>query len=121
MPTIDYSAFANVANNLLTKFGSTATLTSKPAGTYDPNNSTASVTPVTQSVTAVAFPYPAKLVDGTMVQVGDFQAFVAPSGVTTAPQAADKFTYLGVVYTVINVKVLNPAGTVILYEMQVRK
>ncbi len=121
MPTIDYTAFARVANQLITKFGTTGSLSSKPAGTYTPATATASVTPTVQSVMAVAFPYPAKLIDGTMVQVGDFQVFVSPEGVSPDPQAGDKFTYLGVAYTVVKVMVYNPAGTVVLYELQVRK
>lgn len=121
MATIDYSKFATVANQIITKFGTTGSLASKPVGTYTPGTSLAVVTPTLQTVKAVVFPYPAKLIDGTMIQVGDFQVFMSPDGVDPDPQPGDKLTYLSVAYTVIKVMTYNPAGTVCLYELQVRK
>lgn len=121
MPTIDSTVFANVANRILTDFGVAATLTRKPAGTYNPATSTAAATPLVQNIIAAGFPFPARLIDGTMVQVGDQQVFIAPSGVTFDPKPADKLTYNGVDYTVINAKDYKLKGIAVLYELQVRK
>lgn len=117
----NYSTFVNVANTLITKFGGSATLTHKPAGTYNPATSTASSTPTTNTVQAVGIPYDEKLIDGTLILTGDLQVFVAPHGVTSDPQAADKLTIGGASYTVIKCKIYKPASVVVLYELQVRK
>jgi len=121
MPSIDTSLFATIANQLITDFGGPAILTRKPPGTYDPNTSQAAVVPTTQNIIAVTFPYPERLIDGTMIVVGDLQAFVSPNGVTDDPKPADKFTYFGKDYIVINVKDYKVAGVPVLYELQVRK
>lgn len=121
MPSIDPSLFATIANQLITDFGGPAILTRKPSGTYDPSTSQATSVPTIQNVNAVTFPYPEKLIDGTMILVGDLQVFVSPNGVTSDPKPADKFSQFGHDYTVINVKDYKMAGIPVLYELQVRK
>jgi hypothetical protein len=140
MASFDYTPFVTVAQRVITDFGAAATLTHKVAGTYNPSTSQAAATlthkvagtynpstsqaaanPTVQDVKAVAFPYPEKLIDGTMILTGDKQVFLAPSGVTPDPRPADKFTQFGISYDILDVKIYNPGGVTVLYELQVRK
>jgi hypothetical protein len=117
---MDYATFSRAANRILTQFGTTGILSRTSPGTYDPATSLSTPVTTTQSVKAVAFPYPAEMIDGTMIQSQDLQVFLSALGVTE-PQAADKLTFLGADYTVVKAKNYNPTGTPVLYELQVRK
>lgn len=124
---MDYSKFAQVANQLLSKFGGSATLTHKVGGTYNPATSIAPVTTVVDNVKVAMFPYSSigrpgdQMIDGSMIHAGDLQVFMSPTGVTADPQAADQLTVGGVTYTVVAAKNYKPAEVAVLYELQVRK
>lgn len=119
---MDYSKFANIANNLLGGgFGTTATLTHKVSGTYDPNTSEAPVTSVADTVNVVIAPYDADLIDGTFIHVGDLQVIMGTEGVTSDPQAGDNVTVGAKTFKVIKAKTHQPVGQAVLHELQVRK
>jgi hypothetical protein len=118
--SFDYSEMAAVADELLTEFGATATMTRNTAGTYDTSDgTTAAPTTTVQTVTAAVFDYEQKYLDGTLILAGDKQAFLSPAGIT-APLQGDVLTWQGTDYTVIAVKPLSPAGVPLLFELQVR-
>lgn len=118
---MDYSKFVRIANQIIEKFGVDATLSRKSSGAYNPATSVAAVTTATDNVRAVIFPYPAKMIDGTMIHVGDMQIFMGTYGVTADPEAADNLTIGGTVYKVVSAKIYKPANVAVLYELQVRK
>lgn len=118
---MNYAQFAQIANQMLTSFGVSATLSRQASGPYNPATASASITTTNQTVTVVTSPYPAKMIDGTMIQSSDLQVFVGTSGVTSPPEPADTLTVGGTEWTVISVKTYNPAGTTLLYELQVRQ
>lgn len=118
---MDYSKFARIANRIIAQFGVTATLTRKSSGAYNVSTSTAAVTSSADTITVVMFPYPAKMIDGTMIHVGDMQVFHGTEGVTADPQAADNLTIGGLIYKIVNVETHKPANEAVLYELQVRK
>lgn len=117
MTAFDYARSAATASRLLTRFGSAATLKRQTAGAYNPATAIAAVTVASVSTVAVVFDYPAKYVDGTLIKQGDRRSYLAPAVV---PAQGDVLTWQGSDFTVVNVKPIAPAGTVVLYEAQLR-
>jgi len=65
----------------------------------------------------VVFDYPEKMIDGSMIQRTDKQAFI---GGTTTPVIGARVMWGGTLYSVISVKPLAPALVAVLYEVQLR-
>lgn len=119
--SFDYAVMALTADELIAEFGAAATLSRTVAGGYDPETGISAPESVdVQNITAVCIDFDAKFIDGSLIIRGDKQVFVSAQDVTP-PAAGDKFTWQGAEYSVIAVTPLSPAGTVLLYELQVRK
>jgi hypothetical protein len=116
----DYTNSNATATRLLAKFGRSVTHTIRTAGTYDPATGLITVTETTQSATAALFDYGTKDIDGTLIVMGDKRALIA-ANITTMPKPDDTLTVGSVVWTIKQVNELNPAGTSVMYEAQVRK
>lgn len=117
-----YDDVAADADDLLVEFGQTCVLGVVTAGEYDPETGETSVTTTEHSVTAAIFDYPQKFVDGTLILVGDKRALASSVGLTVDPAPGNTFTDAGgAVHQVINAKNLSPAGTSVLWTLQVRK
>lgn len=114
-----YSALAADALALLEEFGQAVTLTRRTAGAYNPGSGAATVTETAQSGTGAVFDYDARRIDGTQVLFGDKQLILAAVGIT-APQVGDEVTVGGVEYAITAIKPLAPAGTVVIYEINLR-
>lgn len=59
-------------------------------------------------------------IDGTMIRRGDLKVLVGASGLSIEPGPDDRFKHGGKTYAIINVMPLAPAGTVAMWELQVR-
>lgn len=117
-----YDDAAGVADDLLSQFGQSCVLGSVTDGTYDPATGSASPTTASQPVTAAMFDYPQRFVDGTLIRTGDKRALVSPVGLTVEPKPGDTLTdAAGKVHQVVDAKATAPAGTVVLWTLQVRK
>lgn len=120
--TAFYGELAEVADELLAEYGQTCSLGVVTTGAYDPATGTASITSAAHTVTAALFDYPQKFIDGTMILVGDKRALVSPVGLTAEPKPGHTLTdAAGAAYSVINAKATAPAGTAVLWTLQVRK
>ena len=108
------------------------TLTRTTPGAYDPaTSSTAPPVVLTTAGVGLVFDYGlhasgASTHDGTLIQAGDKQCYLAAldaAGVAiAAPVKGDKaLAPDGVTYGVENVKTLAPAGVPVLYELQLRR
>lgn len=120
-----YGNAQNTTSKALTKFGHTCTHTIRTAGTYNPAAGGVTVSETTQSVKAALFDYKTQMggtqeIGGTLILAGDKKALIAAKNIT-APKVDDTLTVGSVVWTIKNVKELNPAGTSIMFELQVRK
>ena len=119
----DYDKTAAAALRMLTNAGAACTIArqGEGSGSYNPDTGTFDLAPapLVQTGTAAVFPYPEKLIDGTTILRGDQKAYVAPQ-LAWAPRATDTMTWQGKVYTVMAVDTLAPAGTVVLYTLQIR-
>lgn len=110
----------NDASELLTEFGRALTLTKRTSGTYNPNTGTAAVTSTTYGVIGAIFDFPARAIDGTIIQQGDKKAIIAARGLAAVPDITDTLTVGGVAHSIVNVKALEPAGTTVIYTLQIR-
>ena len=117
MTAFDYTATAATALRLLTNFGAACTLKRQTAGAYDTATGIAAVTSASLSAIAAVFDYPARYIDGTLILQGDYRALMASS---PAPKQGDILTWNSVDYTVVSAKAIAPAGTLVLYECQIR-
>jgi hypothetical protein len=114
-----YADMAIFTDELLNEFGQSVTVTLKSAGTYNPSAGTTTVTTVTQTGTAVILPYAEKFVDGTLIKLGDQQLLLSPVDISE-PKVGDTVTVGTIVYTITNVKAYKPAGTLVLYDLNIR-
>jgi hypothetical protein len=111
-----------VADSLLSEYGQQVTLTHNTAGVYDPTTGTVATTSSTELGHGVIFDYPARMsglsqADGTLILQGDKQLLLSAVGIT-APKVGDLALANGITYIIKNIKSLNPAGTVVMYECQ---
>lgn len=116
----NYSEVAANALETLTEFGRDVTRRSFTAGSYDP--ATGLVTPTTADTTrkGALFDFGAgqTLERGSLIQGGD-KRLLLDATATVSPQ--DHFIIGGAEYLVITVGEINPAGTVVLYDIHLRK
>jgi hypothetical protein len=115
-----YADLRATADGLLTDKGQSMTLTKTTAGTYDPETGTSTPTTEAHTVTGVVLDYPNREIDGTLILRGDKKVLVSADGLAVDPAPQDTLTFGGVVNQVIDAKPLRPAGTVVLWTLQVR-
>ncbi len=125
MSSFDYPRIAQTVQGLLTKFGAVAQVVYAPLpGEYDPD--TGNVDPgagATSDVTAALFDVADKMIDGSLILMGDKTAYASAVGLDPDPAPGDKLAWTdGEVYTIVRTKRLSPDGaTVVLHEWLVRK
>lgn len=121
----DYSKTAATADRLLVRFGQAVTLTHTEPGAYSPGGTIATTT-TTQSGTGAVTEWDSRQIDGALIKVGDRRLLLSPlntSGAAlTPPILGDTVTdAAGVVYTLVApLKIMAPAGTVTLYDCNLR-
>lgn len=122
-----YDDMAAVALELITEFGQAGTISDVTPGTYDPaTGETTGDTPITQTAQMILLDYSlqesgAKYNEGTQVLAGDKKILIAAQGLAWAPMMTSRITADSAVWQVVNIKVSNPAGTPLVYEIHGRK
>ena len=121
-----YTRLQATANRLLKGKGQSITLTKITAGTYNPETGgfTGAGTS-TQTAYGAIFDYGTKQIDGTLIKAGDKQLLLSAvktdGTALTAPVLGDTVSIGGVVYTLVEpLKEVSPAGTVVMYECNLR-
>ena len=119
-----YSKMQATANRLLKGKGQEITLTRQAAGAYNVATGTAAVTTTAQTAYGAMFEYGDKNIDGTLIKEGDKQLLLSALNSTgtalVAPALNDTVTINTVVYTVVRIKPLSPAGTTVLFDCNIR-
>jgi len=113
----NYRRSVQVANRLIDKFGQTGAIrrTETSGVPWDPGTSDTDY-----PCTLVALDYDQRDVDGTLIKSTDKKVYVATKGLTIQPTTTDKVIIGGVASTIVQAKPLNPAGTVVFWELQAR-
>ena len=126
-----YARLQSTAQKLLKGKGQSLTLTKVTAGTYNPaTGGFTGASTSTQSAYGAIFDYDIQQsgiynVPGTLIQMGDKQlllsAFKTSGAALTAPGAGDTVTdSASKVWTITQVETMAPAGTVVMYECNLR-
>ena len=111
-----------VTDSAMSQYGQLVTLTHKTVGVYDPATGTAATTTATEIGRGVVFDYSMtkdgiSQADGTLIAQGDKKLLLSPVGIT-APRLDDTVLANGITFVIKNIKSLNPAGTIVMYECQ---
>jgi hypothetical protein len=116
-----YDELAQAAVDLLNELGQIVLLT-RPgeAGGYDPDSGIVEEGgEQVWSAYGVEFEYSQREVDGSLIQSGDRRVLIAPS-LGTTPQSGDVITLGATRLEVVESRPLQPAGVVVLHEVQAR-
>lgn len=127
---IDYTEIAAGALESLLEAGQTVKLRRTVPGEYDPSTGGAVDVDVDYEGTGAAFDY--SLQDSgqasdpnTLIRVGDKQLYLAVTQTNgdamPTPLTSDRMVIGAAVWSVQNVKEVNPAGVPVLYELNLRK
>lgn len=115
-----YERMAATTNKILQSKGQAITLTRQTIGDYSVATSSASITETTQTGYGVLLDHGDKEIDGTLIKFGDKRLLLTAIGIT-APVLGDKITVDSVTYTIVPpLKTVKPAGTTILYDLNLR-
>jgi hypothetical protein len=119
MTTFDYARAAQTAERLIRKFGASGAIRRETPGSgpsYDPGEPTLTDHPAHIVVTS----YTNREIDGQRILATDRKAYVEPS-VGVEPTTSDLLvTPDGSTLTIVDVTLLRPATTTVLYVLQVR-
>ncbi len=116
-----YQDMANVAHNLLSEYGQTVTITREGSTEYNPYEGVTNSGGTVYNGVAIFEPYEDNR-DDSLIEAGDIKITLASKNLSEAPQISDTIQGVdGIVWRVVNIKELNPAGTSLIYEIQARK
>jgi hypothetical protein len=116
-----YGELAQAAVDLLDELGQLVLVTRAGAGDgYNPDTGfTEEGGEQVWSASGVEFQYNQREVDGSLIQSGDRRVLIAPS-LGTTPQSGDVITLGATRLEVVESRPLQPAGVVVLHEVQAR-
>lgn len=119
---VDYVKLAATSQRLLDANGRSVTLVYRGPAADSGNawDGSKSVGGASESAIGVFLDYQRREVDGTKIQAHDKRLLVAAQNLTNSPTTAERVTDGGVNYQVIDVRVVQPGATILLYELQVR-
>lgn len=120
--TAFYDEMAALALDMIGEFGQTVTLQDIQEGEYDPELSgTAPGLTLEQTPKGILIDFTGlEFQNSSLIVQGDKKLKIPAAGLDWPPKLQIKAVIQGKAWTVINVKEINPAGTPILYELQVR-
>jgi hypothetical protein len=118
-----YDRMSAMALRLITQFGLTITLRTVTPGGYDPETGETSPETITDEVgQGILADYTGlEFQANSLIKQGDKKLKLAAQGLTAAPSLLSKVIADGKTYSIVPpLKEINPAGTPLLYELQVR-
>lgn len=118
-----YDEMAVMALEMISEFGQPVTIRNIIKGTYDPSTSkTRPDTVVERTAQGILLDFTGQeFQTNSLIKVGDKKLKIAASGLTSPPTLLSKVVVQGRIWTIVPpLKEINPAGTPILYELQVR-
>jgi hypothetical protein len=114
-----YTSLAGIANQVLTYYGQPLVISNIVTGAYDPATGQSSTTVTTQTGSGAIFEYENENIDGILIQKGDKQVILSAIGITP-PKVNDTINIGGISHTITNVGTISPAGTICLFDLNVR-
>ena len=118
-----YDEMAVMALEMITEFGQPVTIRATTVGEYDPETGTAPLDTVTeQTAQGILLDFTGQeFQNNSLIKQGDKKLKVAAQGLAWVPDLLNKVIVQGRTWSIVPpLKEINPAGTPILYELQVR-
>ena len=117
-----YDEMAVMALEMITEFGQPVIIRAITVGEYDPDAGSAPPdTIIEQTAQGILLDFTGlEFQNDTLIVRGDKKLKVAALGMAWKPKPLVQVDVQGRTWTVINFKEVNPAGTPLLYELQVR-
>ena len=118
-----YDEMAVMALEMITEFGQPVTIRDIKPGEYDPDTDSAGPdTIIEQTAQGILIDFTGQeFQNNSLIKQGDKKLKVAAQGLAWAPDLLNKVVIQGRTWSIIPpLKEINPAGTPILYELQVR-
>lgn len=118
-----YDEMAVMALDLITEFGQQVTIRDTVKGTYDPATGKTGADTVTDRLAqGILLDFTGQeFQTNTLIKVGDKKLKIAARGLSAPPTLLSKVLVQGRTWSIIPpLKEINPAGTPLLYELQVR-
>ncbi|MBC9743284.1 hypothetical protein IBL38_08280 [Pseudomonas syringae pv. syringae] len=118
-----YDEMAVMALELITEFGQSVTIRDIAKGGYDPSKGgTAPDTVTERTAQGILLDFTGQeFQTNTLIKVGDKKLKIAARGLSEPPTLLSKVVVQGRTWSIIPpLKEINPAGTPLLYELQVR-
>ncbi|SOC45758.1 hypothetical protein SAMN05892877_117147 [Rhizobium subbaraonis] len=118
MAPFDYARARSTAERLIAKFGQVGAIRRMTASgpSYDPT-----LTPVDYPCTLVDLDIDERTIDGTLIMRGDRMVYLSTAGLGIVPELSDKVMIGDVEHAVVSVQPLQPAGTVVMWQIIARK
>ncbi|PNG32197.1 hypothetical protein A1395_22075 [Pseudomonas protegens] len=118
-----YDEMAVMALEMITEFGQPVTICDIKPGEYDPETGFAGPdTIIEQTAQGILLDFTGlEFQNNSLIKQGDKKLKVAAQGLAWAPDLLNKVVIQGRTWSIVPpLKEINPAGTPILYELQVR-
>lgn len=118
-----YEEMATMALDLITEFGQPVTIRDVTKGVYDPSKGGTAPDTVTERIAqGIMLDFTGdEFQTNTLIKVGDKKLKLAAKGLIQPPTLLSKVIVQGRTWSIIPpLKEINPAGTPLLYELQVR-
>lgn len=118
MASFDYTRTRATAERLIARFGQTGAIrrTVSDGDVFNPSQTTTDY-----AATLVVLDFAKKDIDGTLILQTDQLVYVSTASLAISPEVTDRLVVGGAVLTIVNAKPLAPAGTVVFWELQVRR
>ncbi|MFT4184435.1 MAG: hypothetical protein QM636_21245 [Rhizobium sp.] len=118
MAAFDYDRMRATAERLIAKFGQTGSLRriANAGPDYDPVQTSAAF-----ACLLVDLDHSEAHVADTLIQRGDRMVYLSTEGLSITPTLADRLVIGGVEHAIVDVQPLSPGGTVVLWQLQVRR
>lgn len=118
-----YDEMAVMALEMITEFGQPMTITKTVPGEYDPETGgEAPGATVEQTAQGIMLDFTGQeFQNNSLIRQGDKKLKIAAQGLAWAPDLLNRVIVQGRIWSIVPpLKEVNPAGTQILYELQVR-
>lgn len=118
-----YDEMAVMALEMITEFGQSVTIRDIKPGEYDPDTDSAGPdTIIEQTAQGILLDFTGlEFQSNSLIKQGDKKLKIAAQGLAWAPDLLNKVIIQGRTWSIVPpLKEINPAGTPILYELQVR-
>jgi hypothetical protein len=118
-----YDEMAVMALDMITEFGQPVIIRAKTVGEYDPDTGTAPPDTITeQTAQGILLDFTGQeFQNNSLIKQGDKKLKIAAQGLEWAPDLLNKVIIQGRTWSIVPpLKEINPAGTPVLYELQVR-